>query len=116
MPALLKALQHAAEAAQKTALRQTGCDWWGRRCGVFARMTTPTVNLLAAADIGQDATDPIIVAEPHDLARGAAENTDGHQPPGSAPLLADKPGNTRSRIRARSSALIGAQFCHSLNW
>ena len=33
MPALLKALQHAAEAAQKTALRQTGCDWWGRRCG-----------------------------------------------------------------------------------
>jgi hypothetical protein len=31
--ALLKALQQAAEAAQKTALRLTGYDWGGRRCG-----------------------------------------------------------------------------------
>ena len=31
MPALLKALQHATETAQGTALRLTGCDrrsWW----------------------------------------------------------------------------------------
>jgi hypothetical protein len=33
MPALLKALQRPTEASEKTALRLTGCDWWGRRCG-----------------------------------------------------------------------------------
>jgi hypothetical protein len=33
MPALLKALQRPTEASEKTALRLTGCDWSGRRCG-----------------------------------------------------------------------------------
>ena len=52
------------------------------------------VALLGAADIGQDATDALIVALPKYFAWGMTGHTDGDQPPGSTPLLADKLGDT----------------------
>ena len=73
------------------------------------------VALFGAADIGQDATDALIVALPNYFAWGTTGHTDGDQPPGSAPLLADKLGDTRNRTWVGSLARIGAQFCHSLN-
>ena len=50
----------------------------------------PIVALLRATNIGQHVADPMIVARPNHLTRGAAEDTDGHQPPGSALLFADE--------------------------
>jgi hypothetical protein len=73
------------------------------------------VALLGAADIGQDATDPIAVTQPNHLTWGTAEHTNGHQAPGSAFLRVDKPGNTRNRTQADGSMIIGGHFCHSVN-
>ena len=49
------------------------------------------------------------------LTTPAAENTNGHQPAGSALLRADKLGNTRNRARVDGSIHLGAQLGHRLN-
>ena len=55
MPILLKALQHAAEATQKTALRLTGCDWWGRGAGGGGGSSPPEETAETASDLARRA-------------------------------------------------------------
>src|SRR5271170_2706414 len=80
MPALLKALQHAAKPADKTFLRLTRCRWLGRGCGrlgrrSFPRPPSPPLLVTCAAS---SAASPIInglarlppgTAEPNTLSR-----------------------------------------------
>src|SRR6516162_2296489 len=68
--------------------RPRGRNAMSPRCRRYSSMDPS--SLCRATNIGQHVADPMIVARPNHLTRGAAEDTDGHQPPGSALLFADE--------------------------
>ena len=91
--------------------RPRGRNAMSPRCRRYSSMDPS--SLCRATNIGQHVADPMIVARPNHLTRGAAENTNRHQPPGSAFFLTDQLEPAHNRVRTNSSISLGAQSGHS---